>query len=242
MIKKLLSRGLNFLFTKQIEAKVHASLQAYQRSQALYLNKAYSQEGEDLIIKRYFEGIKKQLFYVDVGAHHPLRFSNTAIFYETGSKGINIEANQPLLDLFKIQRPQDVNIHCGVGKNTQIVKFYEFEEPALSTFSEEIYKERVGKGLPLKQEIAVEIRTLASILDQYADNQEIDFLNIDVEGWDFDVLESNNWNKFRPKLILIELRDFNLSEGKHPVSSFLESKGYSLFAKTYKTVFFERKD
>jgi FkbM family methyltransferase len=204
------------------------------------MNKSYSQEGEDLVVKRYFEGKKKYIFYVDVGSHHPFRFSNTAFFYQSGSKGINIDANKQLIELFNNERPNDINIHSGVGIKKDLTIFYEFEEPALSTFSSEIYLERISKGLKLKQKIETQIKPLVEILSDCNVVEDIDFMNIDVEGLDFEVLQSNNWQRFRPKLILVEIRDFDPEFLGDEISLFLKEQGYSFFAKTFKTVFFER--
>jgi hypothetical protein len=64
-----------------------------------YLNQSYSQEGEDMVLYRTFETVKEG-FYVDVGAHHPDRFSNTYKFYKQGWRGINIDAMPGGMDPF----------------------------------------------------------------------------------------------------------------------------------------------
>ncbi|GAB4401192.1 MAG: hypothetical protein OHK0053_23580 [Microscillaceae bacterium] len=205
-----------------------------------FINLSFSQEGEDLIIKRYFEGKKTELFYVDAGAHHPFRYSNTAIFYKTGSRGINIDADIDAIELFFKERPRDINIHSGVGLKEGSQKFYEFKEKALSTFSPEIYQERVDKGFAINRIVNVSIQSIEKILSGINLNLEIDFLNIDIEGFDFEALQSNNWDKYRPKLILIEIRDFDPENLTDRVSNFLRSKNYRFYAKTVKTVFFEK--
>ena len=236
LIKKLTPSKIKNIF---IEDAVNKLNEKY-KIDFEFMNISYSQEGEDLVIKRYFEGKKDILFYVDIGSHHPFRFSNTAIFYKNGSKGINIDADAELINLFRKERPNDINIHSGVGLNEGLFEFYEFKEKALSTFSQKIYEERLGKGLAFNKILKIPIQSVASILSKYNINTEIDFFNIDVEGLDFEVLQSNNWERFRPKLILVEINNFNPEDLTDQVSKFLQSKDYRFYAKTVKTVFFER--
>ena len=79
----------------------------------IYKNDSYSQEGEDLIINRLIDS-KKNGFYIDIGAHHPFRFSNTYKFYKMGWNGINIDAMPGSMKLFREKRPRDINIECGI--------------------------------------------------------------------------------------------------------------------------------
>lgn len=78
--------------------------------------KSYALQGEDLILREFFEYAKNG-FYVDVGAHHPFRFSNTYLFYQSGWRGINIDAMPGSMKLFNRFRPKDINIECGVAFN-----------------------------------------------------------------------------------------------------------------------------
>jgi len=106
---------------------------------ANYLNdkfrNSFSQEGEDMILQRIFSG-KNDGFFVDVGAHHPTRFSNTYLFYLKGWRGINIDAAPGSMTAFRKVRPADINIECPVSDKSDIATFYIFNEPALNTFSE----------------------------------------------------------------------------------------------------------
>ena len=81
-----------------------------------YSNISYSLQGEDMVLKELFAD-KNQGFYVDVGAHHPFRFSNTYLFYKKGWRGINIDAMPRSMELFDKFRPRDINIECGVASN-----------------------------------------------------------------------------------------------------------------------------
>src|SRR2546423_8590334 len=100
------------------------------RADLKHANFSFSQFGEDLALLRYFE--ERRGFYVDIGAHHPVRFSNTYLLYQRGWSGINVDANADALDLFRSRRPRDVNLHAAVSDIVQEVEFSVYEESALS--------------------------------------------------------------------------------------------------------------
>lgn len=210
----------------------------------IYCQKSWSQEGEDLILSRYFENIKTKGFYVDVGAHHPLRFSNTYKFYKQGWHGINIDAMPGSMDLFNRLRPRDINLEKAVSDSKQIMTYYAFNEPALNGFSKELTEHRDGQGnnkIIFKKDI--ETSTLDEILDQYMPkDQNIDFLSVDVEGLDLAVLKSNNWGKYSPELILIEICGSTLDELLNSEATiFLKKFGYTIYAKCVNTVIFKNR-
>jgi len=209
-----------------------------------YATLSYSQEGEDLILKRIFEG-QKTGFYVDVGAHHPKRFSNTYLFYKMGWRGINIDAMPGSMNAFKEMRPTDINIEFPVSDKEEILTFYIFNEPALNTFSYEQAKKKDGyKNFKIERKVRLTTRRLDQILIQNLPaNSQIDFISIDVEGFDLNVLKSNDWTQYSPKVILIEsfsddLQDVMRSE----IFQFLKGKGYSIFAKSFNTLFFIKRN
>ena len=202
--------------------------------------KSYSQEGEDLILLRIFEK-KRTGFYVDVGAHHPFRFSNTYLFYRMGWRGINIDATPGSMKLFNKFRKRDINIEVAIGEKEDILTFYIFNEPALNTFDENLARQRNGKmGYYIIKELLLKVLPLSKILEKYLpEGQEIDFLNVDVEGKDFEVLKSNDWSTYRPKVVLVEILPSSIEEVfKHPIFIFMKENGYSFFAKTFNTCFF----
>jgi hypothetical protein len=98
-----------------------------------WVNRSWSQEGEDMALRRVFEK-EKIGFYVDVGAHHPKRFSNTYFFYRMGWNGINIDAMPGSMKEFDKYRGRDINLELGVAKQEGILNSYVFNEPALNTF------------------------------------------------------------------------------------------------------------
>jgi len=209
-----------------------------------YAIKSYSQEGEDMILRRLFEKQKKG-FYVDVGAHHPKRFSNTFFFYKKGWRGINIDAMPNSMCLFNKIRPRDINIEISISDKKQKLKYYMFNEPALNGFSKELAEKRDGKNdYKIISEKEMETFTLEEILKKHLPHgQEIDFLSIDVEGLDLQVLKSNNWRRFRPKFVLVEILESsinNISNSKE--YTYLSEFEYEIFAMTVNTVIFRKMD
>ena len=237
MLKKL----LKIILPKNVKEKLVDMKNCYLGGYAL---KSYSQEGEDMILRRLFEN--KQIgFYVDVGAHHPMRFSNTYFFYKKGWNGINIDAMPDSMKPFNVIRPRDINIEKPVSDKKQVLTYYAFNEPALNGFSKKLSEERDGKGKYfIKFTKDIEMATLEEILDNnLPKNQEIDFLSIDVEGLDFIVLKSNNFDKYKPKVILIEILGSSLSDiEKNEISKYLKQFNYSIYAKAVNTVIFIKDD
>ncbi|MGI0480785.1 FkbM family methyltransferase [Geminocystis sp. CENA526] len=214
----------------------------YKKNTYNFHNICFSQEGEDLVLARFFER-QKDGFFVDVGAHHPQRFSNTYMFYLRGWKGINIDPLPHSMDKFNELRPNDINLELAISNNGERLVYYQFNEPALNGFSPEISKQRDGLRGEYKIIDQTEIQTykLSEILDKYLPpNQSIDFLSIDVEGLDLEVLKSNNWEKYRPKLILVEdLSRLSLKQMQNSeVFCFLDKLDYEIYAKTVNTLFF----
>ncbi len=206
--------------------------------------KSYSQEGEDLILTRIL-GEKKEGFYIDVGAHHPKRFSNTFLFYKRGWRGINIEARPGSKKIFDKIRPRDINMEVPISSEDKILKYYMFNEPAFNGFSKEMSKSRNGlKDYKIIKEIDLQAKTLKEVLNsKLVEDQHIDFMTIDVEGLDYDVLVSNDWTKYKPAIILIEDVGFDLhSMENSKVYNYLIGKGYSLIIKIFNTLFFRLKD
>lgn len=206
-----------------------------------YATKSYSQEGEDIILSYIFIEKKTAGFYVDVGAHRPKRFSNTYFFYKKGWRGINIDAMPGSKKLFTKIRPRDINLEIAISDKKQEVTYYMFNDSALNGFSKELSAEINSKGkYRIIDEIKMETSTLKDVLDTYLpENIEIDFLSVDVEGLDLQVLKSNDWNKYKPKVVLVESLDFSFDDlGNSEIYKFLVSKDYHLAAKTMHTLFF----
>lgn len=208
----------------------------------LYGRRFYSQAGEDMLLSLYYEGKKHKGFYVDVGAHHPYRFSNTAYFYKRGWRGINIEPTPSLFKAFPRLRRRDINLNVGIG-NGEKLTFYVFNEGALNTFDPEIARSRDGSydgKYRIIDRIEVQTRTLADILDKHLPaGTPIDLLTIDVEGMDFAVLKSNDWTRYLPQFILVECESELDDLSDDEIYQFLHAKGYSIAGRTLYTTLFK---
>ncbi|MEX2488545.1 MAG: FkbM family methyltransferase [Pseudomonadales bacterium] len=207
-----------------------------------WLVRSWSQEGEDQILRRIFER-EPAGFYIDIGAHHPKRFSNTYLFYRRGWRGINIDAMPGSMKVFNKVRPRDVNLEIAVGVEEGELDYYVFNEPALNGFSKELSLERHGAAstYKVKEVIKINLIPLSSILDRYLPkDQIINFMSVDVEGLDLDVLKSNDWVKYRPKFVLSEILESSLHEiEQSEIGQFMNDAGYRLYAKCVNTVFFK---
>jgi FkbM family methyltransferase len=180
------------------------------------------QEGEDIILQKCFFSRQDRGFYVDVGAFDPFHLSNTHIFYRRGWCGINIEPNPDGYRKLQKHRKRDINLNLAVSDTEREVRFT--VESVFSSIND-------GNGDPGPRrgarQITVKAKPLRIILDQYRPAQmAIDFMSVDCEGHDRIVLESNDWNRHRPRVLLVE--DM-CREKDAEINRYLEGKGYVLF-------------
>ncbi len=179
-------------------------------------------EGEDLIIEEYFKDQKNGL-YVDAGCYHPLHLSNTFLLYKKGWRGINVDLSEYSIDLFNYIRPEDKNINSAVTYNDgQATFYYQKKISQLTTLKKEISLKRMQGHI---KEKVIDAFSLNTILKKTGfSNKKIDFLNIDIEGADFEALSSLDFNIHRPKLICIEIDEKNVIQSK--IYKFLANLNY----------------
>lgn len=202
----------------------------------MYANIVFSQEGEEIYLREKFRNKTKGV-YIDVGAFHPFRFSNTYWAYMQGWKGINIEPDFDNYKLLCALRPMDTNINCGISSKKGELKYYSFREKALNTF----LKENITN---VQDIMTVKVELLKNILSQ-ENIRDIDFIDIDVEGMEMDVLESINWNEVSINCILVEQLDgqtyMRLPDVmKSKVYKYLNERGYEAINKYGRTVIYEK--
>ncbi|MCZ2247936.1 MAG: FkbM family methyltransferase, partial [Bacteroidia bacterium] len=166
---------------------------------------SYAQEGEDLLLENILN-FSKNGFFVDVGAHHPVRFSNTYKLYLQGWRGINIDPAPGSMKKFETMRPEDINLEMAIAASEKPMTYFVFNDSALNTFDEE-KKNKIIQNSSYKNisQIKVNTTTLEKVLNKYLPaDVKIDFMNIDVENMELEVLKSNDWSKYRPNILLIE--------------------------------------
>lgn len=164
--------------------------------------KSFSQNKEDLIIEKILK--RKLKSYIDIGSNHPVKFNNTYRSYLFGARGVNVEPNLALIKNYRQLRPKDKNLQIGIARQKSISTFYQLDPDVDSTFSLKQVQNKVIHGCHLTAKYQVKILTLKNIFRKYFNHKNIDLLSIDTEGYDFQILQSNNWHKYRPKVICIE--------------------------------------
>lgn len=218
---------------KKVDPKIFLSMVSIKGSRI-----HFGQSGEDAIILRLV-GFKKHGTYVDVGAFHPHIYSNTFLLYSLlGWNGINIDASFDAIELFKKERPNDVNVHAAISDLEGSTVYWKFSDPARNTISKENLKRQLIRGdTTLIGEETIQVCRLESVLDKHLQNNtQIDLMNIDVEGSELQVLKSNNWEKYVPSIILVE--DYTIRTGginQSAINQLLTDKGYQFFSHCFDT-------
>ena len=198
----------------------------------------FSQTGEDCIISFIFDALNiDKPSYVDIGAFNPFLFSNTAKFYYSGSHGINIEPNPENFKLFQRYRKRDVNLNIGIAKTTGSLKYYMMDVPTLNTFSEKDATNFVEKwGHKIINTINVPVDTIDNIINKYSHGIYPDFISIDAEGFEMDIVERMFSLNSKPKVICIETIEYTTTGVENietAATDFLLKNGYLLFATTH---------
>ena len=200
---------------------------------------SFAQEGEDLILHRIFE-TQSTGIYVDVGAHHPLRFSNTHLLYRRGWHGVNIDATPGSMALFQRMRPRDINLEIGVTAASETRDFYVFNEPALNTFDGDRARSLVKPPYRIERVQRVRCAPLSEILREHSIGA-IDLLTIDAEGFDFEVLQTVDWDVARPRVVLTEHFSRDLAAlVDSELHRYMVARGYQLISKTFNSIFYIR--
>jgi FkbM family methyltransferase len=164
----------------------------------------YAQFYEDYILGYVFKN-QKNGFYVDVGANDPDKSSVTKYFYQAGWRGINIEPIPELVEKLNQSRPEDTNKGVAISDTPGELTFYKgVKASGLSTLSPKIAASHRAKGFEFTK-IKIPVTTLNAVLDEHArDKPEITFLNVDVEGFEKQVLSSIDFKRYRPRVIMAE--------------------------------------
>lgn len=203
------------------------------------VRRSYAQQGEDVVIEGALKYVKKGT-YVDVGAYHPTLYSNTYTFYKKGWRGIVIDPNVDMKPLYKLLRPRDVFVNTAVGTNTEERPYYMFSDGAYNSFDEGRARGwEATRGLKIKEVRSIAFKPLARILKEQ-NITRIDFMNVDVEGLDLEVLKTHDWS-ILPRVIAVEDETFDAdTPHENSIYNYLHEKGYVLKGLAGLSLIFER--
>lgn len=168
--------------------------------------KIYSNWGLDIMAIHFFRNKKKGI-YIDVGCHHPFSNNNTYLLYKRGWTGINIDLDFNCIEMFNYFRKHDLNIQAAVSnKQAEVDLFFFHNRSAINTLSKKASSN-------FKELRKIKTQTLNEIIENSKFmNHEIDYLSIDVEGHELNVIKGLDLKKYKPKLIILELIDPKIKE------------------------------
>ena len=206
--------------------------------------RSFSQEGEDLIIDRILKtnNMKyKNLFYLDIGAGHPIKYSNTFYFYLRGSRGITVDAFKKNTDKHKVYRQNDITLNLLIGDKEEIVNYYNFDQSELNTMNEDRVIELKNYNIFYKSVVKIKKTDLKNFFDTLIQDylNKINFLNLDIEGSETEILKRVDWKEFKPKIICVEIINNDINKIKNSeIYKILISEGYEIFSKLFNSVIF----
>jgi FkbM family methyltransferase len=206
--------------------------------------KCYSQNGEDIIARRYFDfhGPLKGV-YVDIGCFHPKHDSNTYLLYKSGWRGINVDADEYKIEVFKVARPRDINLCVAVSAQRGSAEFFFQPDSVYGSMGgldeDAVRSEAAEVGRRIERRV-VQTMPLNDILEENS-IEKVDFLSIDVEGHEAAVLENFNFSKYPIPLLAVEIQGEFDQVLSSPIHKHLCSNGYMAFARTVPTMFYVRR-
>ena len=185
---------------------------------------SHSQYLEDIFIDSIFRG-KSSGPYVDIGANDPSELSNTKRFYDRGWSGVNVEPDVRMHQKLCVERPRDTNLNIGIGNTAGELTFYELSANTLSTFNKESALESVrNEKVVIVSETPVKVISLADLFRENVPDGKIDFMSVDAEGLEIEIMSSNNWEQFRPIAVIIEVNQ----DKRGGVARLMQDNGYFL--------------
>jgi FkbM family methyltransferase len=210
--------------------------------------RSYSQSGEDIIIDFIFDTLEhKTRRYLDVGAHDPIALSNTYYFYKQGHYGVFVEPDPDLYKNFKRHRPEDKGLNVGVGSGEDRKEsFYLMEPSTLNTFSKhesEVYQQFYS-WVKVRGVKKIKLIDINKIFLKYF-RSGIDLLSVDTEGMDFEIIQSIDFESYRPVVVCVETAVYvnkNTLRKHTEIIDLLKKRGYFVYADTFvNTIFVDRK-
>lgn len=233
-----------FFFKTKLTYKIYLYYNLYFRHKGNQNRPQYSQWGEDKFISDFFKD-KNQGVYLDVGCFHPFMYSNTCLLHKKGWQGINIDINPTSIDLFNIARPRDVNLCTTINNEKKIFDvFYDDPFSPVNTLDEKFYNNLKKKFFKNEKKLKIESKSIDEIIKISKINKNIDFINIDIEGKDYEVLTQIGIEKFQPSLIAIETHNVDGSEIEtfSLIKNFMTNKNYNVYKRVGPTTLFSKKN
>jgi FkbM family methyltransferase len=211
---------------------------------------SFAQYGEDIIVQGIFDTLNLPTpHYIDIGAHHPTNLSNTYFFYTKGSSGVCIEPSPQLFAHIAKARPRDICLNVGISDTTHTsVPYYVLTAQTMNTFSKEDAEKTIAApavyGAQKIEHIEhIDLVPMNEILDKYFSTYG-DFLSIDTEGFDEQIVRSIDFTKYRPKVLCIETIEQGAANTFHKNTELIEylmTKNYFVYADTYvNTIFVDK--
>ena len=196
-----------------------------------YKKISYSFNAVDLIIDYIFKD-KINGFYIDIGAQHPIANNNTYLFFKRGWSGINIDLDVKNIELFNISRPNDINLNNAISSSISKKKlFFYHDKSPINTLVEDVSN---FQNATVKEIKTVKTITLNKVLENLSFDKEIDYMNIDVEGHELDVLKGFDLIRYKPNVISVEYLDLKmkyLEFKNNDLSRVIDSDFYKLLIK-----------
>lgn len=201
---------------------------------------SYGYTGEDRLIESLLKPLITQNgFYVEVGSNEPRFISNTFLLYRRGWRGICIDPNEALIQKHHRIRPRDRAVCAFVAHESQDLEFIQFSNNVLSTADPLYIPQYLAEGQQMLGTRQVRPRSLTDILLSEQAPARFDLLAIDAEEFDFSVLQSLDFTRFHPRLIMVEAEDFDpVQPQQHVIVEFLRAKGYVLQGSILKNLYF----
>lgn len=228
---------------KIVPIQYHWQLYNTMKDVVGWRSKSYSSFGEDLVVSKLAGNIRNG-FFVDVGAFHPYKYSNTYYLKKYFAwTGINIEPNPQNFQLFLKKRQDDINLNVGVSQQSGDLDYFMFPDPLYNTFDKNRSQELLAQGMELVGQKTIPVQPLSEILQQHASGRTIDFLNVDVEMLDLEVLKSMDWSQAKPRVIAVEDHEMVLqSYGESAIFQWLSQQGYDLDSKCHFTTIYKLRE
>lgn len=222
------------LFSSEFKFKIKDVLYKFLNKTKIF-KISFAQTGEDLIVNNIFE-YKTNGFYVEIGAFHPFIYSNTNLLHkDLNWKGINIDPNPFSIEKFKKYRPEDINLNIAIANTSEKLKYYYVDDTnSMNSMSEEFLLKR-GINPDKIKNVEIECLPLKNVLDKYLpEGQNVDLFNIDVEGFEIEVLKSNDWEKYKPEVIIMECESDCIDDlNKLETVRFLLNLNYKIISYVY---------